>query len=259
MSTSTLFGDLVGREHLRYETFAAEYAKIAAEVARGSAAPSRAQFYRWLSGNVKRVPYPDACRVLEVMFPPFTAEDLFSPAAVRAEADTALLESVPHSFPAEALAGPWVTCYRFTHGDELRYHADIAHITATSEKTIRAVNNPPEPRTEGHAHPFHNQIQAQLTNRHLLGHWKNTSDTRYFGALQLAVLPDENVMDGYCTGFGSDIEVSLARWRWVRLRVDPGADLAGLVLRDPATLHDLVMAHSQYDAPLALADVGEDT
>lgn len=252
MSTPTLLGTIARDQHLRYETFAAAYKQAAAEVAPTAAPPERAQYYRWLNGQIKGMPFPDACRVLEAMFG-HTAAELFGRPGTTD--DAAVLGSIPGSFDVAALAGPWVTSYRFTHGDEQRYHADIAHITATSDRTIQAVNNPPQPRTEGHAQPFHNQIQAQLVNRHLIGHWKNTSDTRYFGALQLAVLPDENVMDGYCTGFGSDIAVSLARWRWVRLRLDPDADLTGMVLAEPEHLHDLVMGRSQYDAPLMIADV----
>lgn len=69
------------------------------------------------------------------------------------------------------------------------------------------------------------------------------------------------MLDAYYTGVGSDIEVSIARWKWVRL--DPGslegADLREIVLREPSALHDLVMNRSQFDAPLTLADVREET
>ena len=170
-----------------------------------------------------------------------------------------LLGTVPHSFPADALCGPWVTCYQFRHGGTQRHHADIAHITAESDRHIRATNHPPSPRTEGRASPFRNEIDAELAGRHLIGEWRNTSDTRYYGALQLAVLPGEIVMEGYYAGVGSDIEVSTGWWKWVRL--DPGsipdAGLSGVILREPTDLYELVMSHSQYGAPLALADVGE--
>jgi DNA-binding transcriptional regulator YiaG len=170
-----------------------------------------------------------------------------------------LLGSVPESFPASQLSGPWVTCYQFGHAGELRHHADIAQITAGSDRSIRAGNHPPEPRSEGRAKPFRNMIEAELAGRHLIGHWRNTSDTRYFGSLHLAVLPGEMVMEGYYTGVGSDIQVSTGYWKWVRL--EPGslveADLAAVALREPAALYDIVM-HSQYDAPLTLADVRED-
>ncbi|MEV5705734.1 hypothetical protein [Actinoallomurus sp. NPDC052274] len=62
-----------------YRTFSAEYDKAARKVdpslvGRG---PSRAQLHRWISGDVKKLPYPDHCRVLEKMFPGWTAEQLF--------------------------------------------------------------------------------------------------------------------------------------------------------------------------------------
>ena len=41
--------------------------------------PSRAQLHRWLTGSVRSLPYPDHCRVLEEMFPGWTAEQLFAP------------------------------------------------------------------------------------------------------------------------------------------------------------------------------------
>lgn len=168
-----------------------------------------------------------------------------------------LLAAVPPAFPAGALAGPWVTSYEFTHAGEVNYHADIAHVTAESDSRIRAVNHPPEPRSQGRRLAFRNEIDAALAGRHLIGEWQNLSDTRYCGALQLAVLPGEIVMQGHYTGVGSDIEVSRGFWKWVRLELDPDADLAGITLREPAELHHLVMTHTQIDMPLTLADVGE--
>ena len=98
-----------------------------------------------------------------------------------------------------------------------------------------------------------------MANRHLSGSWKNVSDARYFGAVHLAVLPGETVMEGFYTGLGSDIAVITGFWKWVR--VEPGslagADLSALTLRDPAELYALAEHHTQYDAPLALAELGE--
>jgi hypothetical protein len=129
-----------------------------------------------------------------------------------------------------------------------------------SERQIWAKNYPPEPRTEGHVVPFRNEIEAQLTNRHLIGHWKNTSDARYFGSVHLAVLPGEIVMEGYYTGYANDITVAIARWKWVRL--DPSSlssvDLSDVVLREPRGLYDLIKDYTQYDAPLSLDAVAEE-
>lgn len=177
-------------------------------------------------------------------------------AAGGSDAGTAsLLDSVPGSFPAEAIAGPWVTAYQFAHRGRPHFHADIANVTAEGERLVRAVNHPPEPRTQGRSSPFRNEIEGRLFGRHLIGTWRNRSDTRYFGTLQLAVLPGETVMDGHYTGLASDIEVSAEHWRWVR--VVPG-DLPGLVLREPSAIYDLVMTRTQDDPPLTADDIRED-
>lgn len=167
---------------------------------------------------------------------------------------------VAPSFSAEVLAGHWVTAYQFAHASRPHHHADIAHVTAESASRIRAVNHPPAPRTEGRSVPFRNEITAGLASRHLAGHWKNVSDSRYWGLVELAAQPGETVMDGGYMGFASDILVSMSRWRWIRL--DPASipeiGLAGVTLRDPAELYELVMNYSPNDAPLTLADVTEE-
>jgi len=62
-----------------YRTFSTEYDKAARKVDPSlvGAGPSRAQLHRWTSGQVRGLPYPDHCRVLEKMFPGWTAEQLF--------------------------------------------------------------------------------------------------------------------------------------------------------------------------------------
>jgi len=73
---------LTERHWQRYETFRTEYERAAVQLAPElrHTAPSRAQYFRWLTGHLKGgTPYPDACRVLEGMLPPWTADDLFSP------------------------------------------------------------------------------------------------------------------------------------------------------------------------------------
>src|SRR5260370_8748101 len=80
MSTNTLLRELLHRRHLKYETFRAEYEKVAKQIAPQDIPPSKTQFYRWLSGSLKGgIPYPHACRVLENMFPPWKAAELFGP------------------------------------------------------------------------------------------------------------------------------------------------------------------------------------
>jgi hypothetical protein len=167
-----------------------------------------------------------------------------------------LLRTVPGGFPAQALAGYWLTCFTFTHAGAIQYHADVAQVTAEAEHRITVTNDAPEPRTEGRpSSPFRNEIEAHLRSRHLMGEWKNTNDQRYFGQLQLAVLPGETIMEGYYLGFGSDISVSFGTWKWVRVGADVPPDLA---LREPAALHALAAGRSPYDPPLAVDEIGED-
>lgn len=169
-----------------------------------------------------------------------------------------VLESIPQSFPATMLGGLWVTSFQFHAEGEIRHHADLTQITAHSSRRITAQNFPPDPRSEGQVVPFRNEIEAQLANRHVIGHWRNLSDTRYFGSVHLAVLPGEMSMDGYYTGLSSDVEVDSMHWRW--MRIDPvslsGVELPQLVLKEPDTIFGLIQ-HSSYDAPMALADVVE--
>jgi hypothetical protein len=71
---------LLEQRHWRnHRTFCVEYEKAALSVdprLRGTA-PSRAQLYRWLSGELSGLPYGDHCRVLEKMFPEWSAKQLF--------------------------------------------------------------------------------------------------------------------------------------------------------------------------------------
>lgn len=70
------------RKHLQtYTAFCREYDRTARTIdtALVGTAPGRAQFYRWLSGALKGLPYPHHCRVLVAMFPGSTVEQLFEP------------------------------------------------------------------------------------------------------------------------------------------------------------------------------------
>lgn len=188
--------------------------------------------------------------------PPGDAVEASRAATGGAVAEVPLLDPVPASLPAGALTGPWVTAYQFTHRGVPHYHADVAHVTAEGDRLVRALNHPPEPRTQGRSSPFRNEIEGRLFGRHLIGTWRNTSDTRYFGSLQLAVLPGETVMDGFYTGLASDIEVSAEHWRWVRLEAD---GLDGAALGQPSAIYELVMSRTQDDPPLTVDEIREDT
>lgn len=79
--SGTILRSLLRQKHWqKYSTFCTEYDKAAQAIDASLAGswPSRPQLQRWLSGTMKTLPYPDHCRVLEAMFPGFTAEQLFS-------------------------------------------------------------------------------------------------------------------------------------------------------------------------------------
>lgn len=65
----------------QYAAFCTQYDQAAKRIDKDLAGsfPSRAQLHRWLTGSVRSLPYPDHCRVLEEMFPGWTAEQLFAP------------------------------------------------------------------------------------------------------------------------------------------------------------------------------------
>lgn len=167
---------------------------------------------------------------------------------------------IPPSFSAEALTGWWVTSFQFHPGPARKRHVDLARISAETDRIVAITNHPPTPRSEGRASPFYNDLEAQLANRHLLGHWKNSNDTRYFGTFHLAVLPGESVMAGYYTGFASDVEVSTGPWKWVRIDEDSltDADPAVVKLRDPVELGTRIENHTQYDPALTLTDIEQE-
>jgi len=70
------------QQHLQTHTgFCREYDKVAQTIDPELVGtyPSRAQFHRWLSGELKGLPHPHHCRVLEKMCPGYSAAQLFEP------------------------------------------------------------------------------------------------------------------------------------------------------------------------------------
>ena len=72
---------LLHERHWTYSTFCREYDRAAGSTAPEllGTAPSRAQLHRWISGQLKGLPFPDHCHVLEKMFPGWTVRQLFEP------------------------------------------------------------------------------------------------------------------------------------------------------------------------------------
>ncbi|HET9257066.1 MAG TPA: hypothetical protein VFO16_17965 [Pseudonocardiaceae bacterium] len=78
----TLLKALLRERHWqKHATFAREWDKVARIIDPRLAGswPRHAQFYRWLRGDLRELPYPDACRVLESMFPQYSVRELFRP------------------------------------------------------------------------------------------------------------------------------------------------------------------------------------
>jgi hypothetical protein len=71
---------LLQQRHLHtHSTFCREYDRVATDIDRTLRGgwPSKAQFYRWLSGDLVGLPYADHCRILEGMFPGWKVDQLF--------------------------------------------------------------------------------------------------------------------------------------------------------------------------------------
>lgn len=74
---------LIRQRHMTYEAFCREWDRVARSVdqALKGRYPGRAQYYRWLRGDLtNKRPFPDACRMLEAMFPGWSVDRLFLPA-----------------------------------------------------------------------------------------------------------------------------------------------------------------------------------
>lgn len=76
----TILKALLRERHLQeHQAFCREYDRVAKRVdpALQRSYPSKATFYRWLSGDLRKLPYPDHCRILEAMLPGWPAKELF--------------------------------------------------------------------------------------------------------------------------------------------------------------------------------------
>jgi hypothetical protein len=96
---------LLRQKHWKYSTFCTEFDKAAKSIDPGLTGtwPSRAQFQRWLAGDLRGMPYPDACRVLEAMFPGWTVAQLFAPAS---DEQHSLVARLPIAVDGQETADP---------------------------------------------------------------------------------------------------------------------------------------------------------
>lgn len=99
---------LVRQQHLTYETFCREWDRTASTLddALKGRYPGHAQYYRWLRGElVNGRPYPDACRMLEAMFPGWSVENLFSPYTGSTPEPLSELRTLPANAPHQIASG----------------------------------------------------------------------------------------------------------------------------------------------------------
>ncbi len=107
---------LLQQRHLQTHTaFRREYDRVAASIdptLKGSG-PSKAQFYRWIAGELVGVPYTDHCRVLEGMFPGWKVDQLFQlhdggigfvPEPPTPQKQTSTIRPAPPTVPADQSA-----------------------------------------------------------------------------------------------------------------------------------------------------------
>ncbi|MEV6408402.1 MULTISPECIES: hypothetical protein [Streptomyces] len=112
MSRSTLLRQLLEERHLTtYKAFEVQFSRAARRLAAESDDPrlasvvvSSRQFDRWMSGELKRLPRPDTCRILEALLGR-TARDLFAlPPANPPTASMSLPANVASAPPADPIA-----------------------------------------------------------------------------------------------------------------------------------------------------------
>jgi hypothetical protein len=133
---------LLHDKHMQdHSAFCREFGRIARSIdpALTNAQPSKATFYRWLAGDLLRLPRPGACRVLERMFPGWNAVDLFKQwesfeapqpppqtQVTEAAQESNVLSTIRSSLPIDTVAGYWVTGYEFTEFGNALCHVDIS-------------------------------------------------------------------------------------------------------------------------------------
>jgi len=82
MTAETALKVLLRQRHLQeHRAFCREYDRLARAIDRElvGSHPSKATFYRWLSGNMAGLPHPSHCRILEMMIPGWTVQAIFEP------------------------------------------------------------------------------------------------------------------------------------------------------------------------------------
>jgi len=116
MTKQVALKDLLREKHWQtYRMFCNQYDRAAKKLDSTLVGtyPSRAQLHRWLSGDLKGLPYPHHCQVLEEMFPGVTVSQMFEPAIEQRALDISssrvtvaeLLTSIEESLDSPASSG----------------------------------------------------------------------------------------------------------------------------------------------------------
>jgi hypothetical protein len=139
------------RHWQNYSTFCSEYDKAARQLDARLAGtyPSRAQLHRWLTGTLRSLPYADHCRVLEEMFPGWTAEQLFQPATSELSWASPLGN---HSGPA-VFAAPSTGLRPFIEQAFTREHVAIDFAGFSGETLHGVIQEPLDKIRLGHIKP----------------------------------------------------------------------------------------------------------
>jgi hypothetical protein len=144
------------RHWQNYGTFCAEYDKAARRIETELAGtyPSRAQLHRWLTGLLRGLPYPDHCRVLEEMFPGWTAAQLFQPPPPGMQARQALqMPQDAHDAQTPAFAGPPVELRPFIEQAFTREHVTIDFCGFSGETLHGVIQEPLDKIRSGRLKP----------------------------------------------------------------------------------------------------------
>jgi hypothetical protein len=108
--------------------------------------PSRAQLHRWLTDSLRGLPYPDHCRVLEEMFPGWTAEQLFQPAVPEllyaSGRSSGLLRRDPGTTGPPVFAAPSVGLRPFIKQAFTREHVTIDFAGFSAKPSTAQSRNP---------------------------------------------------------------------------------------------------------------------
>ena len=220
--TTLLLKVLLKQRHLQvYSAFVREYNKVAAKIDREltNTGPSKAQFYRWLSGELTKLPYSHHCRVLEAMFPDWGVEQLFQPyrgslnvvpkpgTPVPAPASPPIT-STPARQPSTSdvvnheldLSGDWWCAWQTSKDDVPRIDTHTLRVNQQGEQLHLDADRAP---ADG-SYRWHGELRI-WDNEALLGWYRSTEGAvRSKGTMYLALHPHGEHAWGRWTGMSYD-------------------------------------------------------